>query len=164
MSYSFDLSAAINAIAAIEDAIASPTPGIVKSYTYGANPVEFTAGSQLPAIVHIPTGPVVEPASEYATQVFAFYYEIISRLLIVEAVQDQYPADEGGAALFWKTIIEALLTDTTRRTLCSASGAFSYSVVFQSRSYGIRPWPPIENAPSRFWSLEYTHRFTIQGG
>jgi hypothetical protein len=164
MAYNFDLAAAINALAALEDAITTPSPGIVTSYTWGANPGEFTAGSQLPAIVHIPTGPVAEVSSEITHGSYNVYYEVLSRLLIVEAVPDQYPGDESGAALFWKSIMEKLLTNTARTILCTASGAFSYALQFQPRSYAIRPWPPVENAPSHFWSLEYSNRFTVIGG
>ena len=164
MTYAFDLAAAINGIAALEDAIATPAPGIVTSYTYGANPVEFTAGSQLPAIVHVPLGPVVEASSEITQGSYTLYYDIYSRLLIVESVPDQYPGDDSGASLFWKTIMEKLLTNSTRLTLCTASGAFSYACIFQPGSYAVRPWPPVESAPMHFWSLQYVHRFWIIGG
>jgi hypothetical protein len=164
MAYTFDLAAAVNTLAALEDAITTPSPGIVTSYTWGANPSEFTAGSQLPAIVHVPLGPVGEVSSELTHGSYVIYYEVYSRLLIVEAVPDQYPGDESGAALFWKSIMDKLLTNSTRLSLCAASGAFSYALIFQPRSYAIRPWPPVENAPAHFWSLEYTHRFTVIGG
>lgn len=164
MSYDFDLAAAINGIAALEDAITLPAPGIVASYTYGANPVIFAAGSQLPAIVHVPLGPVAEASSEITHGSYSLYYDIYSRLLIVEAVPDQYPGDDSGAALFWKSIMGKLLTNATRLTLCTATGAFSYACIFQPGSYGVRPWPPVEAAQNHFWSLEYTHRFTIIGG
>lgn len=164
MSYNFDLAAAINAIAALEDAITTPTPGIVTSYTYGANPVEFTAGSQLPAIVHVPTGPVVDANSEQTHGNYKLYYDVYSLLLVIESVPDQYPADDGVANLFWKTIIETMLNNTTRRTLCTATGAFSYTCIFEPKSYDIRPWPPSPAAVNFFWSLLYTHRFTVWGG
>lgn len=164
MSYDFNLTAAINGIAALEDAITLPAPGIVTSYTYGANPQKFTATTQLPAIVHVPTGPVAEASSEITHGSYGFYYDIVSKLLIVEAVPGQYPGDDSGAALFWKTIMEKLLTNSTRSTLCTATGAFSYALIFQANSYAIRPWPPVETAQNHFWSLEYTHRFTIIGG
>jgi hypothetical protein len=164
VSYDFNLTAAINGIAALEDAITLPAPGIVTSYTYGANPVEFTAGSQLPAVVHMPTGPVAEASSEITHGSYGLFYDIISRLLIVEAVPDQYPGDDSGAALFWKAIMDKMLTNATRLTLCSASGAFSYALIFQAGSYAIRPWPPVETAGQHFWSLEYIHRFTMIGG
>lgn len=164
MSYSFDLAAAINGIAALEDSIATPAPGIVTSYGYGLNPVEFTAGSQLPAVVHVPTGPVAEASSEITHGSYGLYYDIVSKLLIVEAVPDQYPGDDSGASLFWKSIMDKLLTNATRLTLCTATGAFSYALIFQAGSYAIRPWPPVETAPMHFWSLEYIHRFTMIGG
>jgi hypothetical protein len=164
MSYSFDLAGAINAIAAIEDAITTPTPGIVTSYTYGANPGEFTAPSQLPAIVHVPTGPVVQIGAELSRGQYQIYYDVYSLLLAIEAVPNQYPADETAVTLFWKSILEALLSDSTRSTICTASGAFAYTCIFEPNSYAIRAWPPIGPAPNFYWSLQYTHRFWIIGG
>jgi hypothetical protein len=164
VSYAFDLAAAINGIAAIEDAVTTPTPGIITSYTYGANPGEFTAPSQLPAIVHVPTGPVLGQNNELSRGVFHLYYDVYSLLLAIEAIPTAYPNDENAATLFWKSLIEALMTDETRRTLCTASGALAYSCMFESGSYAIRPWPPVGTAPNFYWSLQYTHRFLIVGG
>jgi hypothetical protein len=163
MSFSFNIANAVNAIAALEDAITTPTPGITKSYTYGTNPVSFTAGSSLPAIVHINKGPL-NPAMQ-AFGKFELYYDIDSLLLIMETLPDQYPGDEGESAKFWISICDVFYSLTNQSSLISSSGATGYDMLFNEQpSFAVRPWPPTPSAPLKwFWSLEYTHRFYLEG-
>lgn len=162
MAYTFDLEAAIDAIATIEDAITTPTPGIVTAYGYGENPSVIEDPALFPAVVHIPLGP--HGPSEISHGTWAFEYDIYSRLLAIEASPSQYPADEAAANLFWKSVTEAFLTGSTRSSLCTSSGALVYQCLFEPVSYAVRNWPPVQGAPNAYWSLQYVHRFTITGG
>lgn len=162
MSYSFDLAAAIDAIAALEDAIATPTPGITNAYGHGENPVAFIDPSALPAIVHLPRGP--HTTDGLTRDTWTIMYDVESYLLVIEAVPDQYPADDEVANLFWKPIVEAFLTDATRTSLVQSSGAHNYWPVFLPNSYAVRSWPPVPGSTNLYWSLMYTHRFLIYGG
>ena len=170
MSFDFDLEAAINQIAALETAITTPTPGIINSYTYGNNPVEINAVADFPAIPHIPLGPVIEAGGQQqgliSTTTYQLGYQIQSTALFVETVQDQYPAEETASNLFWKSICEVFFNHDNRVTLVTAAGTgcHSYRLEFPARSYNVRPWPPTPQSTHFYWSLQYTHIFTIVGG
>lgn len=162
MSWDFDLEAAINKIAELEAAIATPAPGIVTAFSYNANPTVITDPALLPAVVHVPQGP--NNVQELSTGAWSMYFEIYSRLLIVESIEGDYPADEAGASLFWQPVAETFLNRANRMALCAAAGALDYQPIFEGRSFAPRYWPPVEKAPNSYWSLQYTHRFLIYGG
>lgn len=168
MSFDFNLEAAIDKIAELEDAIATPLPGVVTAYGYNENPAEITDVSKLPAVVHVPLGPRTEgPGFQPGNIGYGTYnltFEIYSRLLIIEAVLDQYPADEAAASLFWQPVVETFFNVTNHVALCQASGAHTYACTFPEQAYKPRPWPPVPNAPRFYWSLQYVHRFTFTGG
>ena len=157
-----NLQTTINAIAAIEAAITTPTPGIVTSYTYGNNPVEITNPALLPAIVHIERG----PQTIYGiggTVGRNFYYEIDSLALLIEALPDGYPADSAAVAQLWQSIAAAFTNELNRDKLADAAECPEYACVFQPQSYRLRRWPPEPMNDYRvYWSLLYTHRFTVQ--
>lgn len=166
MTFALDIDAATDAIAALEDAIATPSPGITNSYLYGANPVKFDAGSTLPAIVHIQRGPLT--ITDGAVQTFGkfeLYYDIDSLLLIMETIPDQYPGDEGESAKFWVSVCDVFFNLDNQATLISAAGASDYNLLFNDLpAFAPRPWPPTPSAPLKwFWSLQYTHRFMVDG-
>ena len=119
MAFDFDLEAAINAIATLEAAITTPTPGVTNAYTYGANPVEISDLSALPAVVHIPEGVSTAVDGEQGTITRATYqmvYNIRSIMLVLQAVPDQYPADETASGLFWKSLTETFFNYDNRVT------------------------------------------------
>lgn len=169
MSYDFDLEAAIDNIATLEAAIATPTPGVTNSYGYNSNPVEITDLSALPAIVHVPLGPQTEgegavPGLMAVRGNYQLSYEIYSRLLVIEAVPDQYPADEGVANLFWKSVAETFFNYDNAVTLTNAASAHTYACIFPPQSYQPRRWPPVPTSTHWYWSLQYVHRFVFVGG
>ena len=165
MAFSFDVSTALNAIATLEAAIASPTPGITNAYTYGNNPAEITDPSALPAIVHINRGPNVtggfQSQQTYGTHELT--YDIESLLLIIETIPDGYPADESNSAEWWLSIANVFFNDTNEASLITSTSAYSYECLFnQQPSFMARQWPPAPVAPLHwYWSLSYTHRFTF---
>lgn len=163
MSFSFDVEAAVDAIAALEDAIATPTPGVTNAYTYGSNPVSFTAGSALPAVVHINRGPLTPSVQAFGQ--YDLYYDVESILLIMETLPDQYPGDEDESAKFWVSICDVFFSLTNQATLISSAGATGYEMLFNATpSFAVRPWPPAPSSPLKwFWSLQYTHRFYLEG-
>lgn len=163
MSYTFDLEAAIDQIATMEAAINTPAPGIVTAYGYNENPAVITNVSLFPAVVHVPLGPAnfEQVVVNYS---WGAVFEVYSRVLFIEARHDKYPADENANNKLWLPIVEKFVSPTGRSDLVTASGAFSYECVFLPNSYGVRPWPPVKDAPNVYWSLQYTHRFYIYGG
>ena len=167
MAFDFDLEAAINAIATLEAAITTPTPGVTNAYTYGANPVEISDLSALPAVVHIPEGVSTAVDGEQGTITRATYqmvYNIRSIMLVLQAVPDQYPADETASGLFWKSLTETFFNYDNRVTLTSSANAHSYYCTFPARSYDIRAYPPLSGDYKLYWSYEYTHSFIFAGG
>ncbi len=168
-TFNFDLEGAINQIAAFEDAITTPTPGITNSYTYGNNPAEINAPADFPAIVHIPLGPINQatgPQTLVTHQTYQLAYQIQSTALFVETVGNAYPADETASNLFWKSIAEVFFNQANRITLVSAAGTgvHSYRCEFPARSYDVRRWPPTQQSTHSYWSLQYTHTFVFTGG
>lgn len=165
MAFGFDLSGAITQIAALEVAISTPTPGIVTSYGYGANPSSIPLAS-LPAVVHVPLGPVSElegiqsGLSSYGE--FTLAFDIYSLALIIESVPGKYPSDEAAANLFWKPITETFFDLTNQDTLASAASADNYTCIFDEQSYQPRLWPPIAGADKWYWSFQYLHRFMFE--
>ena len=163
MAYTFNLETAIDDIATLEAAITTPSPGITTAYGYGENPNVITDVSLFPAVVHVPLGPATTGV-ETATDAWTLHYDIYSLLLLTEAIPDKYPSDESANNLLWKSVVEKFLTRTTRSSLCTSTGAIDYVCIFQANSYGVRNWPPIAGAPNAYWSLQYTHRFSVYGG
>ena len=151
----------INSIATIERAIVTPSPGIVTSYGFGANPVEITNPALLPAVVHIERGPqTIYGAAGSVDR--RFYYEIDSLALLIEALPDGYPADSAAVAQLWEAIAAAFTNEINRATLADAAECPEYACVFQPQSYKLRRWPPEPLNDYRvYWSLLYTHRFTV---
>ena len=167
MAFGFDLEAAIDAIAVIERAITTPTPGITTSYGYNSNPGEITDVSLFPAVVHVNRG-AVPPDGGFAdmrmtTSGYYVAYDVDSIAMIIEIVPQQYPADEGTANLFWKSITEAFLNATSKRSLAEDSGADEYRFVLGSPSYGVVSWPLVQPPQKQYWGYTYTHRFLFFG-
>lgn len=168
MAFGFDLEAAVNAIAALEAAIATPPPGITTSYGYNSNPGEITDVSVFPAIVHANRGFVSPEGGFVDMQVtrggYYVAYDVDSIAMIIEVVPKQYPGDEGTANLFWKSILETFLNLTNKTSLASDTGAGEYRFIPGTPSYGIVSWPPVVPPLRRYWGYTYTHRFIFFGG
>jgi hypothetical protein len=93
MAFNFDLEAAVDAIAALEVAISTPTPGIITSYGYNSNPGEITDVSLFPAIVHVNRGEIVpEGTANLFWKSFAetFHNETNKRSLATDSGADEY--------------------------------------------------------------------------
>lgn len=168
MSFPFDLEDAIDAIATLEAAIATPSPGITTSYGYNENPGEITNVATFPAVVHVPRG-FVTPDNTVADMRITpggywVGYDIDSIAMILEIVPEQFPGDEGASSLYWKSILETFLNATNKRSLATDSGAHEYRFIPGSPSYGIVSWPPVQPPLHRYWGYTYTHRFLFYGG
>jgi hypothetical protein len=170
MAFTFDVSTALNAIATLEDAIATPTPGVTNAYTYGNNPVEITDPSALPAVVHINKGPFTPGEGGRPAQLsfgsFQLGYDIESLLFILEVIPDGYPSDESNSAEWWLQIAKVFMNSTNEASLISSASAYNYVCLFLDQpSFGVRPWPPPPAVPLHwYWSLSYTHRFLFTDG
>lgn len=170
MAYGFDLSAAVAAIRTLELAMtssANPTT-ITTCYAYGANPAEIDNPALLPAIVHLPQGPIIPEGvgadGALTTGSYLIGYDVLSVLLVVEAVQGNYPGDEGAANLWWQTILGTFANRANKITLANAASALDYQMLPQTPMYTIRAYPPIAPPIRQFWSYGYIHRFMIVGG
>lgn len=170
MAYAFDLSAAVAQIRTLEltmTSSANPT-SITTSYAYGSNPAEIDNPALLPAIVHTPQGPLIPPGSDtegaVTTASYLVAYDVTSTLLVVEALQDSYPSDEGASNLWWKPILETFLNRANKITLATAAGVTTYQLVLPTPSYGLQNYPPFDPPIRRYWGFSYTHRFLIVGG
>lgn len=167
MTFPFDLSASVAAIAALEDAITTPSPGVVTAYGFGANPAEITNPALLPAVVHLSLGPatVGGEADTPGRLTFARHrlrFDVASIMLVAEAVPDAYPADEQAGSLFWKPICETFFNKTNIATLVTASGAASYACILDDPCYAVRAWPPAPAEPLHYYyTYRYIHRFTF---
>jgi len=170
MAFTFNVETAIDAIATLETAIATPTPGVTNAYTYGANPIEITDPTALPAVVHINRGPFTPAGGDRPAQLsyglFELGYDIESQLLITETIPDGYPADESNSNKWWLEIAKVFMTDTNEASLISSTSANDYMCLFlEQPSFSVRQWPPPPAAPMHwYWSLKYTHRFTFEDG
>lgn len=168
MAFGFDLEAAVDAIAAIELAISTPTPGVTTAYGYNSNPAEITNVALFPAVVHNNRGALNPPGGfdDMRMTPGGYYvgYDIDSILMVVEVVPEQFPSDEGAANLFWKSIAEAFQNPTVKRSLATDTGADEYRFIWGSPSYGIVSWPPVQPPIRRYWGYTYTHRFLFYGG
>lgn len=162
MAFGLDVEAAINSIATLEAAIVTPSPGITNAYTFGNNPVQFTAGSALPAVVHVSRGPVATNIEAFNS--FEAAFDIDSIMLIMEALPDGYPGDEAESIVFWPAICDTFLNLTNQSTIIAAAGATGYDMLFNDLpSFDVRPWPPLPGTAIKwFWSFQYTHRFTTE--
>lgn len=168
MSFNFNLSATVAAIAAIEDAITTPSPGIVTAYGFGANPSEITNPALFPVVIHLSLGPATVGGDTDAPGRLTFggrhrmRFDVVSLVLIAEAVPDVYPADEAAACLFWKPLCEAFFNKTNIDALISASGAASYACILDDPCYAIRAWPPSPAEPLHYYySYRLIHRFVF---
>jgi len=168
MAFGFDLEAAIDAIATLELAISTPTPGITTAYGYNSNPGEITDVSLFPAVVHVNRG-FVSPEGGFPDMRMVpggYYagYDVDSIAMIIEVVPEQFPGDEGTANLFWKSILETFLNLTNKTSLATDSGADEYRFIPGRPSYGLVSWPPVQPPLRRYWGFTYTHRFIFFGG
>ncbi len=136
-----NLSAAIAKIAQLEATVTTPAPGIVTSYTFGANPPDLTNPALMPAVVHIERGPQTLFGQGGIVE-RKFYYEVDSLALLIEALPDGYPADSAAVAPLWKTIVYTFTDEVNRYALADAAEAAEYSLVIQPGSYRLRRWPP----------------------
>lgn len=168
MAFGFDLEAAVNAIAALELAIATPTPGITTSYGYNSNPNEITNVSVFPAVVHVHRGEVIPeggfPDARITKGGYYIAYDIDSVVMVIEVVPGQFPGDEGVANLFWKSFAETFHNETNKRSLATNSGADEYRFIPGTPSYGLVSWPQIVPPLRQYWGYTYTHRFIFFGG
>jgi hypothetical protein len=164
MSFSFDLEAAIDAIAAIEVAIS----GVTTAYGYGESPVQITDNTLLPAVTHQPLGPQVAadgviPGLLTMGSSYQLMYQIQSRLLITESTGKNYPADENASSGLWQAVANAFFNHTNRISLATSAGAHTYFMNWSDPSYGIRPWPPEPMQIRYYWALDYIHTFVFTG-
>lgn len=168
MAFGFDLEAAVDAIAALELAIATPTPGIITSYGYNSNPGEITNVALFPAIVHVNRGEIIPdgapPAARLTKGGYYIGYDVDSIAMIIEIVPEQYPGDEGTANLFWKSFAETFQNETNKSSLATDSGADEYRFIPGAPSYGLVSWPLVQPPLRRYWGYTYTHRFLFFGG
>jgi hypothetical protein len=168
MAFGFDLEAAVDAIAALEEAITTPTPGITTSYGYNENPSEITDVSTFPAVVHVNRGNIapegVPPDMRLVPGGYYVGYDVDSIVMIIEVVPEQFPGDEGASNLFWKSIMETFLNRTNKTSLAQDSGADEYRLILGTPSYGLVSWPPVQPPLRRYWGFTYTHRFLFFGG
>lgn len=168
MAFDFDLEAAVNAIAALELAISTPTPGITTSFGYNANPGEISDVALFPAIVHVNRGFVAPDGGSLDMRMvpggYWVGYDIDSVAMIIEIVPEEYPGDEGTANLFWKSILETFLSLTSKTSLATDSGADEYRFIPGPSTYGPVSWPPVEPPIRQYWGYAYTHRFLFFGG
>lgn len=168
MAFGFDLEAAINAIAALELAISTPTPGITTAYGYNSNPGEITDVSLFPAVVHVNRGPIAPDGGFVDMRMVpgGYYtgYDVDSIVMVIEVVPGQYPGDEGTANLFWKPILETFLNLTNKTSLAADSGADEYRFIPGSPTYGLVSWPLMQPPLRQYWGFTYTNRFLFFGG
>jgi hypothetical protein len=168
MAFGFNLEPAIAAIAALELAIATPAPGITTAYGYNENPGEITNVALFPAVVHVNRGFVAPDGGFLDMRIVpgGYYvgYDVDSIVMVIEAVPEQFPGDEGTANLFWKSILETFLNLANKTSLASESGAAEYRFIPGSPSYGLVSWPPVQTPLRRYWGFTYTHRFLFFGG
>lgn len=166
MAFSFDLEATIDAIAVLEAAISTPSPGITTSYGHAENPAEITDPSLLPAAIHMYRGFTLAdvPEGRYTRGGYYVQHDIDTLVLILEIVPEQYPADEGLANLYNKSILETFLNDTNKQSLATSAGAVEYRFVSGEPSYGVVAWPPTSPPIRQYWGFTYTHRFFDFGG
>lgn len=168
MAFGFDLEAAVDAIAALELAISTPTPGITTAYGYNDNPNEITDVALFPAVVHVNRGPVAPeggfPDMQMVRGGYWVAYNVDSIVMIIESVKDQFPGDEGQSNLFWKPILETFLNLTNKTSLASDSGADEYRFIPGAPTYGLVSWSPVSSPPRWYWGYNYTHQFLFFGG
>ncbi len=168
--FTFDVEAAIDAIAAIEAAITLPIPGIQNAYGFGANPAEITDPADFPAVLHLANGPINQSgaSNQQSYGQHSLHFDIQSLLLVLESVPNTYPADEAVGIVWWKAIANAFVNDVTESALINLDvGTIEYKCLFLDQpSFGVRQWPPESPLPPLhwYWSLSYTHRFWIGNG
>ncbi len=168
MAFNFDLEAAINAIAALELAISTPTPGITTAYGYNSNPGEITDVALFPAVVHVNRGEIIPdggfPDARMVKGGYYIGYDVDSIAMIIEVVPEQFPGAEGTANLFWKSFADTFHNETNKRSLATNSKADEYRFIPGSPSYGLVSWPPVQPPLRQYWGYTYTHRFLFFGG
>jgi len=167
MAFTFDLEAAIDAIATLEAAIATPSPGITTSYGHKENPNEITDPALLPAVIHMYRGfiiPNTQPEGRYVKGGYYIAHDIDSLMLILEIVPEQYATDEGTANLYADSVLETFLNHTNKTSLADSANAEEYVFIPGNPSYGVVAWPPINPAIKSYWGFTYTHRFYNFGG
>jgi hypothetical protein len=168
VSFDFDLEAAVNAIATLERAITTPEAGITTSYGYNLNPNEVTDPADFPAVVHVHRGPVAPeggtPEMRLTPGGYYVGYDVESIAMILEIVPTKFPADEGTANLYWKSILETFQSPTNKSSLATDAGATEYRFFLGTPSYGIVTWPPLSPPIHNYWGYTYIHRFLFFGG
>lgn len=168
--FTFDLEAAINAIATLESAMTPPAGGqLVNSLTFGNNIQQIDDPENLPLAVHL-TRAIEEPAGGPRRTIGSKFwrdFRITSVVLIVESKPDSYPADERISSLYWEPVIETFFDLDNQDTIKVAAGAGCIRYDFEPDNpfFNIRQWPPRPMAPLRwYWSFQYDHVLRLQGG
>ncbi len=160
MTTTFDVEAATNAIAALERTITTPSPGIISSYDYGTEPIEFD-NDEVPAVVHIERGP--SNVDRLGAAIYMATFEIESRVLLIQDVAQQVPLEPKTLqADLWLPLFNLFETDTAKATLTAASGAFDYFCQWDNPSFTRGDWPIFSNNFKVYWLIRYLHIFTFQ--
>ena len=182
MAFTFDVEAAVNAIATREETIVdvqipasiaapAPTLSIAQSFTYGQTPTEVDLSSG-PVVTHeqIPSSPdTAPPSGQVAVGNFQAAMTIRSNFLIVLDRPDQYNLAQGIGLAFWKPIIETFRSRAAQFALAQAAGAGV--LAYELRSvidplFGPLPWAPVSIAlaQDKFWAFVLDHYFLYEGG
>jgi len=162
MPVSFDVIAATNAIATIERTVVSPAPGIIASYDYGQDPLDFDS-DQIPAIIHIERGPDTTENGRVGAGIFFANFTIESRVLLIKDVASQPPLEPKLLlAGLYLPLFDLFQTDNAKNTLTQASNAFDYVCTWESPSFSRGDWPIFSDSYKRYWLLRYTHNFMFQ--
>ncbi len=182
MTFTFDVEAAVDAIAAREETIvdvqipasisaSAPTLSIAESFGYGLTPTEIDL-SNGPVVTHeqIPSSPdTAPPGGQVAVANFQAAMTVRSFFLIVQDKPDQYNLAQGIGLAFWQPIIETFRSRDAQFELAEAAGAGV--LAYELRSvidplFGPLPWAPvsISLAQDKFWAFVLDHYFLYEGG
>lgn len=159
----FNVIEATNAIAAIERTVTTPLPGIVNSFNYGADPVDFDF-EDVPAIVHIERGPDSSALGKVGlTNLYMADFFIESRVLLIQDIVGQPPL-EGKQLLadLYVPLFSLFSEQTARETILNASNAMDYEVIWEQPSFTRGDWPIFSNDYKRYWIIRYLHRLRMQ--
>ncbi len=161
----FDIQAATNKIAELELTIVTGpgiTRGIENSYDYGENPPGPPDNEQVPAIVHVSTGPGEINQTTQAS-LYNAIFTIESRVLFIidtPGAQQMIVQHTTFERELWQPLVNLFIDRANRFSLCSVSGAQSYQFTLPDNSF-IRIAYPV-GGNNVYWSFRYIHRFTFQ--
>lgn len=182
MTFTFDVEAAVDAIAAREETIvdvqipasisaSAPTLSIAESFTYGQTPTEVDLSSG-PVVTHtqIPGSPdTAPPSGQVAVGNFQATMRVRSFFLIVKDGPNEYNLAQGIGLAFWKPINETFKSKDAQFELAEAAGAGVLAYELREAvdpTFGPISWAPvsISLAQDKFWAFVLDHYFLYEGG